>query len=102
MIDGKPLDDEWSEKTHTLFDELNVKINEYMNSIFEDSGEAEDGDYINSWAVVINYGNMNHDLMAGGYVVATFPHKTPPHAVKGLLREGIDWVIDAQNDTGEN
>lgn len=72
-----------------------------MNSVFEDSELAEDGDYIDSWAVVINYGNMNHDAMAGGYLVETFPLKTPPHAIKGLLREGIEWVQDAQSEAGE-
>lgn len=93
--------DEWSEKTNQLYDELNAKINEYIHSVFEDSDVSEHGDYIDSWAIVLNYGNMNQNLMAGGYIVETFPHKTPPHSVKGLFREGIKWVEDAQYDIEE-
>lgn len=88
--------EEWSDRTHQLYDELNAKLNEYVNSIFEDSNILKHGDYIDSWAVVVNYGNMNRNMMAGGYLVETFPHKTPPHAVKGLFREGVDWVEQAQ------
>lgn len=99
MLEGRP--DEWSEKTNKLFEELNTKLNEYIHSVFEDSDISEHGDYVDSWAVVVNYGNMNTGLMAGGYLVEAFPQRMPPHALKGLLREGIKWVEDAQYEIEE-
>ena len=99
MLEGRP--DEWSEKTNKLFEELNTKLNEYIHSVFEDSDISEHGDYVDSWAVVVNYGNINTGLMAGGYLVEAFPQRMPPPALKGLLREGIKWVEDAQYEIEE-
>lgn len=99
MLESRP--DEFSDKTNRLYEELNAKLNEYIQSVFEDTNDSEHGDYIDSWAVVLNYGNLNSNTMAGGYLVETFPNKMPPHALKGLLREGIKWVEDAQYEIEE-
>lgn len=87
-----------AETSDTLYDKLDKLIQEYFKKTFAEQGIEEEGDYIASWAVVVNYGNLGRaDGMAAGYVVETMPAKNPPHATKGLLREGIDWVLEAQD-----
>lgn len=87
--------DEKSAKT--LYDELDSLIQEYFNQVFKENGSLEDGDYISSWAVVVNFGNLHQfGGAAVGYTVETMPINNPPHATKGLLREGINWVLEAQ------
>ncbi len=82
----------------TLYDKLDSLIQEYFKQSFKENGVLEDGDYIASWAIVVNFGNLNrNDGVGSGYSVASMPAKNPPHAVKGLLREGIDWVLEAQD-----
>lgn len=86
------------ETVETLYDKLDKLIQEYVKKNFADQGLEEQGDYISSWALVVNYGNLDYaNGMAAGYLVETMPPKNPPHAIKGLLREGIDWVIEAQD-----
>ena len=96
------LPDEWSPTTNRLYDELTSKIAEYMQSVFRDNDDDQVGDYVNSWALVINYGNVNIGGMPGEYLVEAFPPKSPPHATKGLLKEGIDWVRDAQKEEDDD
>lgn len=92
--DGRP-DAEVS--SDTLYDQLDRLIRDYFLQTFKENGVLEDGDYISTWAVVVNFGNLNRaDGMGAGYFVETMPQKNPPHATKGLLREGIDWVLEAQ------
>lgn len=87
-----------SETVDTLYDKLDKLIQEYVKKNFSDQGLEEQGDYIASWALVVNYGNLDRaDGFAGGYLVETMPAKNPPHATKGLLREGIDWILEAQD-----
>ncbi len=86
-----------AESTDTLYDKLDKLIQEYVKKTFQEQGEAERGDYIASWALVVNYGDLElAEGFAGGYLVETMPQRNPPHATKGLLREGIDWVLEAQ------
>lgn len=83
--------------TGELYEKLDKLIQEYVKLNFDEQGEAEEGDYIASWALVINYGNFDSGGgFPGGYMVEVMPQKNPPHATKGLLREGIDWVKEAQ------
>lgn len=85
------------ETSDTLYDKLDKLIQEYVKTTFKEQGEAERGDYIASWALVVNYGDLElAEGFAGGYLVETMPQRNPPHATKGLLREGIDWVLEAQ------
>jgi hypothetical protein len=82
----------------TAYEKLDKFIQEYVKKTFTDQGINEEGDYIASWALVVNYGNLDQsEGFAGGYLVESMPPKNPPHAIKGLLREGIDWVLDAQD-----
>ena len=82
----------------SLHDKLDQLIQEYFKQHFKDNNALEEGDYIASWAVVVNYGNINQNQgMAVGYGVETMPLRNPPHATKGLLREGIDWILEAQD-----
>lgn len=87
-----------AETTETLYDKLDKLIQEYVKKTFAEQGLEESGDYIASWALVVNYGNLDRaDGFAGAYLVETMPQKNPPHATKGLLREGIDWIYEAQD-----
>lgn len=82
----------------TLYDRLDKLIQEYVKKNFEDQGLSEQGDYIASWVLVVNYGNLElGNGFAGGYFVEAMPQKNPPHATKGLLREGIDQILEAQD-----
>ena len=86
------------ETIDTLYDNLDKLIQEYVKKHFAEQGLEEQGDYIASWALVVNYGNLDRaDGFAGGYLVESMPQKNPPHATKGLLREGIDWILEAQD-----
>lgn len=85
-------------ESEILYDKLDALIQEYFKQTLKENGVLEDGDYIASWAVVVNFGNLNrNDGMGVGYSVETMPLKNPPHATKGLLREGIDWVLESQD-----
>lgn len=87
-----------AETSETLYDKLDKLIQEYVKKNFSEQGLEEQGDYIASWALVVNYGNLDRaDGFAGGYLVESMPQKNPPHATKGLLREGIDWILEAQD-----
>jgi len=87
-----------AETSNTLYDKLDKLIQEYVKKNFEEQGLEEQGDYIASWALVVNYGNLDRsDGFAGGYLVETMPQNNPPHATKGLFREGVDWIYDAQD-----
>lgn len=82
----------------TLYDKMDQAIQEYFRQVFKENGVFEEGDYISSWALVVNFANLNRfDGAGSGYSVETMPSKNPPHATKGLLREGIDWVLEAQD-----
>lgn len=96
MIDDRESRSD-AESSDTLYDKLDKLIQEYVKKNFEEQGEQARGDYIASWALVVNYGDLEvADGFAGGYLVETMPQKNPPHATKGLFREGIDWVLEAQ------
>lgn len=98
---GSRPDDE--ETLETLYDQLDSLIQRYVKKSFADKGLEEKGDYIGSWSVVVNYGNLNYkNPAAAGYLVESMPLNSPPHAIKGLLREGIDWVIEQQDGAFED
>lgn len=86
------------ESLETLYDQLDTLIQRYIKKNFQDKGLEETGDYIGSWSLVVNYGNLdNSNPAAAGYLVESMPLHSPPHAIKGLLREGIDWVLEQQD-----
>lgn len=85
------------ETSDSLYDKMDKAIQAYFNKVFEESEESEKGDYIAGWAIVVNYGNLEvNSGYAGDYLVEAMPQKTPPHALKGLLRQGIDEIMDIQ------
>ena len=88
--------DQTSPKLQKLFEDLNQSVEAYYNALWEEDDVSEPGDFINQWALVINYGNFNQDKMAGGYDFEVYPPTTPPHAAKGLLKEGIQEIEDVQ------
>lgn len=100
MLENRPV--EWSEKTNRLYEELNSKINEYIMSVFEDSDVLDHGDYIDSWALVMNYANMENTRGSSGYVMESFPATLPPHSIKGLFREGIACVQNIQDEVDDD
>lgn len=87
-----------SDKSKQLYDELQNKIEEYFQSIWQDVEASVEGEYLENWVIVVNYGNVNNGGPATGYAYETFPYRTAPHAAKGLLREGIIAVEDSQID----
>lgn len=91
--------DEPSEEMKSLYDELDTKIQNYIKKTFEDQGLSESGDYIAGWALVVNYGNIERtSSAASGYIVEAMPANSPPHVIKGIFREGIDWVAVQQDE----
>lgn len=98
MIEKEPESRSDEAGGSSLHDQLDKLIQEYFKKIFKDNNTLDDGDYIASWAIVVNYGNIDQNQgMASGYSVETMPIRNPPHATKGLLREGIDWILAAQD-----
>lgn len=77
-----------SEKTRELYEKMDSAIREYFESAWKDLGTAEAGDYIESWALVVNFGNINLNRPALNYSYETFPYRMSPHAIKGLFNEG--------------
>lgn len=82
------------------FEELDHLIQDYFQTWWVRNGVQEPGDYIASWAIVANFANIENGA-ATGYVVEASPQTMPPHAMKGLFLEGVDWVIDRQAGEGE-
>lgn len=86
-----------NETVDVLYDKLDNCIQEYIKALFKEEGSDEEDDYIASWALVVNFGNIDQaDGFAGGYTVETMPAKMAPHSTKGLFLEGIDWVKEQQ------
>lgn len=79
-----------------LYEELSVKIEEYFRAWWAERDVEEQGDYVNCWALVANFGNLNAPA-PNGYIVETGPTNMPPHGIKGLLAEGVDWVVEMQD-----
>lgn len=95
MDDQESRSDE--ETSETLYDKMDKAIQAYFKKNFEELEESKRGDYIAAWVLVVNYGNLEeNDGFAGDYLVEAMPQKTPPHATKGLLRQGIDEIMDIQ------
>ena len=91
------MTDALESRSDELYEKLDKLIQEYVLQNFKENDEHEEGDYIASWALVVNFGNMNKpDDVALGYLVENMPRKNPPHATKGLFKEGIRWVKHAQ------
>jgi hypothetical protein len=85
------------ETTRTLYDKLDKAIQDYLKKTAEEQGFSERGDYIANWALVVNYGNLEEEgVSADGYFVEHMPIGMPPHAAKGLLKEGISYIKDKQ------
>lgn len=78
-----------------LYDELNAHVEAYFKAWWAENNVDYDGDYIASWAIIANYGNLDHPSPSG-YTVETFPSAMAPHAMKGLFGEAIDWVVEQQ------
>lgn len=78
-----------------LYDELDAKIEEYLRAWWKENEVAESGDYIANWVLVANFGNIN-ETAASGYIIESQPSNMPPHAIKGLLMEGVEWVCEMQ------
>lgn len=74
---------------------LEDAISAHFKKLWEEGGVGVDEDYVGDWAVVIHFGSLSDELPSSGYSVET-KRNMPPHHVKGLLSEGIDWVADAQ------
>lgn len=89
MNDGVPP--ELEEKHRVLSD----AIEDYFRAWWKHNDVEEPGDYIASWALVANFGNLR-DPAPSGYVVETGPTSLPPHAIKGLFSEGVDWTSERQ------
>lgn len=87
-------------KLQAMHEELSTKIDEYFRAWWRENGVEEPGDYINAWALVANIGNLEQRSPAG-YIVETGPDNMPPHAIKGLFNEGIDWVCEQQEGEDE-
>lgn len=84
-----------------LHQELQAKVEEYFRAWWAEMPEGDDPeDYISSWIIVVNYGNLRHKSPSG-YTVEAFPSEMPPHAMKGLLNEGVDWVVDRQENADD-
>lgn len=69
-------------------------VQDYFKAWWDQGGVHEQGDYIASWAIVANFGNIN-EAVPSGYIVESVPAMAP-HTMKGLFLEGVDWVIEAQ------
>jgi len=82
-----------------LFEQLDNLVSRYFKELWAESGQGESGDYISSWGLVAHFANMNDpiDRPSAGYICETSPTSMPPHSMKGLFSEGIDWVDEAQH-----
>ena len=76
--------------------DLTNTIFEYTKGIWIGDPDDIQGMFINSWVLVINIGDIDTPY-AGDYVVEMYPECSPPHAVKGLLREGLEEYIHMEN-----
>jgi len=83
------------EHLQKMHDELSQKIEEYFQAWWAYRNDGDSGDYVSCWALVANFGNLS-EASAAGYIVETEPVNMPPHAMKGLLSEGVDWVCEMQ------
>jgi hypothetical protein len=81
-----------SSEARALYEKLDEVIQAYFKQIDLDLGWHQEGDYIASWAVVVNEGNLlKHNGYAGGYQAEMMPRGSAPHAIKGLLQEGVNY-----------
>lgn len=85
------------ETSDSLYDKMDKAIQAYFKKVFEETEENKRGDYIAGWVIVVNYGDLEvNGGFAGDYLFEAMPQKTPPHALKGLLSQGIDEVMGIQ------
>lgn len=75
------------------YNAMEEAIKDYFLQLWEDHEAAERGDFIGDWAVVVHADNLLDNGVSQLYVVETATGM-PPHHIKGLLSEGIDWVVD--------
>lgn len=82
------------------FENLHKIISEYFMMIYDVDDHEKENLYISNWAIVVDVSDMTtgnlHD-----YGVEGFPFKQPPHAIKGLLSEGIDVIVGYQEGLDE-
>lgn len=87
---------ETSPESQATYDALELAINNHFRQAWKDNEVLAAGDYIPQWALVIHYDDLNQAATSNGYDVES-SKRLPPHALKGLLYEGIDWVTDRQS-----
>lgn len=86
-----------SEAADKTLQALEDAVNAHFKQVWEDAGELNQSDYIPDWAVVIAYQDLASESQQADYSVET-RLGMHAHQIKGLLNEGIDFVIDAQQE----
>lgn len=70
---------------------LNQAVANHIQACFEDSEDGDVDFFINQWGIVINIGTLETGRSDEYYVKFNIA-SIPPHAMKGLLQEGIDEI----------
>ena len=87
------MNSDFDSKADNLLAELDAAIRKYHSDIAKLYGVHNEGDYISSWALVTNYGNLNAPSpIPINYEMELYPPTQAPHSAKGLFIKGSELV----------
>lgn len=89
-----------SEEAETTLALLETAIHNHFRQLWADGEVLSESDMITDWTVVVYSQDLDKVGTSSEYSVET-SRGLPPHSIKGLLNEGIDWVVQRQEDPDE-